>query len=89
MKFALFAGIAVLAMAGRTYADDAPKGYVAQPDVYKVVARGQHMLVIEATWKPNQRDTWHSHTANAGYWLERLARRTATNLPLRGRLARD
>jgi hypothetical protein len=78
MKLALFAGIAALALAGQTYADDAPRDYVAQPDVYNVVARGQHMLVIEIAWKPHQRDTWHSHAANAGYWLTPCKAKTYT-----------
>lgn len=43
------------------YAADAPVSYNASPDVYKLIAENEHFRVIHATWKPGQRDAWHSH----------------------------
>lgn len=37
------------------------RSYVASPDVYKVIAESNNTRVILATWKPGQRDAWHSH----------------------------
>jgi hypothetical protein len=48
---------------------DAPRSYLASPDVYKVIAEGNDMRVILATWKPGQRDEWHSHPPAAVYCL--------------------
>ena len=39
----------------------APRSFVAAPGVYKVIAENDQYRVIEATWKPGQRDAWHSH----------------------------
>jgi mannose-6-phosphate isomerase-like protein (cupin superfamily) len=41
--------------------EKAPPSYKAQPDVYKLLSENEHFRVIEATWKPGQRDAWHSH----------------------------
>ena len=57
-------GIPVLATA-----DDAPLSYVADPGVYKLLAENELFRVVLATWKPGQRDTYHSHSANAAYRL--------------------
>ena len=48
---------------------DAPRSYLASPDVYKVIAESNDMRVILATWKPGQRDEWHSHPPAAVYCL--------------------
>lgn len=50
-------------------AEDAPLSHVAEPGVYKVLAENDQFRVVLATWKPGQRDTYHSHSANAVYWL--------------------
>jgi hypothetical protein len=42
---------------------------VASPDVYKVMAEGNGLRVVLATWQPGQRDQWHSHPASTYYWL--------------------
>lgn len=34
------------------------------PDVYRVLAENDRIRVIEAHWKPGQRDKFHSHPAN-------------------------
>jgi hypothetical protein len=50
-------------------ADDAPRSYLASPDVYKVVADDGKTKVILATWLPGQRDNWHSHPPTGVYRL--------------------
>ena len=42
-------------------AGDAPVASKASPDVYKVIAENNQFRVLEATWKPGQKDNFHSH----------------------------
>jgi hypothetical protein len=62
----IFGGLCVPVLAT---ADDAPLSYVADPGVYKLLAENELFRVVLATWKPGQRDTYHSHSANAAYRL--------------------
>jgi hypothetical protein len=48
---------------------DAPRSYVASPDVYKVIAENNNTRVILATWKPGQRDEWHSHPLGTAVYV--------------------
>ena len=50
-------------------AQNAPLSHVANPGVYKVLAENDQFRVVLATWKPGQRDEFHSHPANATYAL--------------------
>lgn len=50
-------------------ADEAPPSYIASPGIYKVIAENAKYRVILATWKPGQRDEWHSHPTGANYAL--------------------
>jgi len=50
-------------------AESAPLSSVASPDVYKVIAENDQFRVVLQTWKPGQKDNFHSHPANAVYWL--------------------
>jgi hypothetical protein len=59
-------------------AQNAPLSHVANPGVYKVLAENDQFRVVLATWKPGQRDEFHSHPANATYAL------TACNARLYG-----
>lgn len=60
----------VLAAHHSVWAQAAPRSFLASPDVYKVIAENEQYRVIAATWKPKQRDNWHSHGAPAaGYNL--------------------
>jgi hypothetical protein len=52
--FALLASTAALAQ-------KVPRSFEASPDIYKVVAEDAKFRLIEVTWKPGQRDNWHSH----------------------------
>lgn len=59
-------------------AQNAPLSHVANPGVYKVLDENDQFRVVLATWKPGQRDGFHSHPANATYAL------TACNARLYG-----
>jgi hypothetical protein len=50
-------------------AEDAPRSYIASPDVYKVIAQNDKTRVILVTWPAGKRDQWHSHPATGVYWL--------------------
>ena len=45
-------------------AQGVPPSYKASPDVYKLVSENDQFRVILATWKPGQRDAWHSHAGS-------------------------
>lgn len=60
--------VSSVALTGFAYAQEAPRSFVASPDIYKVVAQGARCLVIEATWAPGQRDEFHSHAVGTVYW---------------------
>ena len=49
--------------------DAAPASYKASPAVYKLLGENEDFRVILATWKPGQRDDWHSHQPLAAYSL--------------------
>ena len=42
-------------------AQDASHSHKAARDMYRLIAENEHFRVILATWKPGQRDAWHSH----------------------------
>ena len=50
---------------GPVQAQNAPPSYVAAPDVYKLLGENDQFRVILSTWKPGQRDAWHSHLGPA------------------------
>lgn len=50
-------------------AEDAPLSNIATPGVYKVLDENTQFRVVLASWKPGQRDSLHSHPANATYAL--------------------
>jgi beta-alanine degradation protein BauB len=70
-KTAIVGVVAAMAMGlpVASIADDAPLSNVAEPGVYKVLAENDQFRVVLATWKPGQRDAFHSHPANAAYRL--------------------
>ncbi len=72
LKWTLLAGLSVVLMAGMhgtVVAQTLPHSFVASPDVYKVIAENDQFRVIAVTWKPGQRDVWHSHPTAAIYNL--------------------
>jgi hypothetical protein len=59
-------GIAVTVMAGAAaFAEDAPPGYVADPDIYKLAFEDTSFRITSATWQPGQTDKPHSTLATA------------------------
>jgi len=42
-------------------AQQAPASFVASPDIYRIVGENAQFRVVEATWKPGQRDVLHAH----------------------------
>ena len=61
--------ITALTIPNVAQAQNAPPSYVASPGVYKIIAENEKYRVILATWKPGQRDEWHSHPTGANYAL--------------------
>jgi len=61
--------VSSVAFTGFASAQEAPRSFVASPDIYKVVQQRDQCLVIEATWAPGQRDKFHSHALGTVYWL--------------------
>ena len=59
----------LLLLPGATLGADAPRDVVAAPEVYKEVSGNADFRVVEATWKPGQRDAMHSHGAQLYYWV--------------------
>ena len=68
-----------LGVGGIALAQTAPPGFVASPEIYKVIAENAKFRVIEVTWKPGQKDKPHSHPDAASYSL--------TDCKLRGQVA--
>jgi hypothetical protein len=61
----LFVVLGWLAIFVSAFAQNVQPSYQASPDVYKLVGENDQFLVIVATWKPGQRDAWHSHIGPA------------------------
>jgi mannose-6-phosphate isomerase-like protein (cupin superfamily) len=72
-KFSLLLTIFIAGTFGAlhaVWAQEVPRSYLASPDVYKVIGENEQYRVIAVTWKPGQRDNWHSHgSVVAGYNL--------------------
>jgi len=64
-KVVLFSSLIVgtLAVPHATWSQAVPRSFAASPDVYRVIAEDEQYRVIAVTWKPGQRDSWHSHGA--------------------------
>ena len=62
--------LAASVFAASAWGQRAAPHYEASPDVYKIVSENDQFRIIEATWKPGQRDEWHSHSGReAAYRL--------------------
>lgn len=71
-RWALLGGLLaalVPAVHGNVAAQTLPLSFVASPDIYKVIAENDQYRIIAVTWKPGQRDVWHSHPTAAVYNL--------------------
>jgi len=47
----------------------APLSHLADPKVYKLIGENETFRVVLATWKPGQRDAYHSHSELVAYRL--------------------
>lgn len=64
LRLTMYIVLSVLAAFGATgtsLAQVVPPSFTASPDIYKVVTESGQFRVIEVTWKPGQRDQFHSH----------------------------
>jgi mannose-6-phosphate isomerase-like protein (cupin superfamily) len=61
----LVVSLAIAIGAGPIMAKDVAPSYVEDPGVYKLISENEDFRVIMATWKPGQRDAWHSHAGAA------------------------
>jgi hypothetical protein len=66
---ARFWAVSPFIFAAAAIAQTVPLSFKASPDVYKVLAENEQFRVIQATWKPGQKDIQHSHPAVAAYRL--------------------
>jgi len=62
-------GLIAFVMSGLATAQGNSRSFEASPDVYKVLSQSDQYVVVEITWKPGQRDKFHSHPASGGYYL--------------------
>jgi quercetin dioxygenase-like cupin family protein len=53
--------LAAFATSGTAMAQVSPRSWEVSPEVYKVVTENGQFRVVEGTWKPGQRDQFHSH----------------------------
>ncbi len=60
-SFAIALAVAAVLPFSAAWGQDAAPSYKASPDVYKVLGENDQFRVIEATWKPGQKDNMHSH----------------------------
>jgi len=67
LKAFLFSLVALgwLAIVVSAFAQGVQPSYQASPEVYKLAGENDQFRVIVATWKPGQRDAWHSHVGPA------------------------
>jgi hypothetical protein len=57
------------ASAGWAQSPAVPPGFVASPEIYKVIAENDKYRIIEVTWKVGQKDKPHSHPEAGVYNL--------------------
>jgi hypothetical protein len=51
------------------WSQTASPSFAASPEVYRVIAENDQYRMILATWKPGQRDAWHSHGPTVGNYF--------------------
>ena len=64
----LLATLAIGMTANMATAQDVAPSYKEVPDMYQLLSENEHFRVILATWKPGQRDKWHSHEGPAAIY---------------------
>ena len=74
LALGLFSGISIAA------AQEAPRSFVASPDIYRVVAGNEQLrlVLVLVSWGPGQRDKPHSHPPYVAYLLTDCSLRFTT-----------
>ena len=67
--YSVLSTLAALGATGTSLAQVVAPDFAASPDVYKVSAESDQYRIVEGTWKPGQRDQFHSHPAMLYYWV--------------------
>ncbi len=52
-----------------------PPDFTASPDIYRLRAENGRFRVVEAVWKPGQRDQFPGHPATGYYWITECSAR--------------
>ena len=60
--------VAGLSIPTPVLAQNPAPSYIAAPDVYKLLGENDQFRIVLATWKPGQRDAWHSHLGPAAIY---------------------
>jgi quercetin dioxygenase-like cupin family protein len=61
--------LAGFGVTGTSVAQDVQRDFAASPDVYVVRGENDQYRIVQATWKPGQRDQFHSHPAMLWVWV--------------------
>ena len=67
LRLAMFGVLSTLA--GFGVAQVVHQDFAASPDVYVVRGENDQYRIVQATWKPGQRDQFHSHPAMSWVWV--------------------
>ena len=70
-------GALLVSVGGASTGQGVVPDFTASPDVYKVRAENDQYRIVEGTWKPGQRDAFHSHPAMLYYWVTPCALRSS------------
>ena len=62
-------GALLVSVAGASTGQRLAPDFAASPEVYKALAENEQYRIVEGTWKPGQRDAFHSHPAMLYYWV--------------------
>ena len=72
--------LTALGATGTAIAEDAPRAWVASPEIYRVLTVNDQFRLIKGTTKPGQGDVFHSHKVLVNYFLTSCdLRRTMPN----------
>jgi quercetin dioxygenase-like cupin family protein len=61
--------VTALGAIGTAIAEDAPRAWVAAPQIHKVLTANDQFRLIKSTYKPGQGGVFHSHKVEANYYL--------------------
>lgn len=61
--------LTTLGATGTAIAEDAPRTWIASPQIYRVLTSNDQFRLIKATYKPGHGDVFHSHKLLINYFL--------------------